>query len=273
VAVVGEGEEASTLLLQTAPESRVLLREGESVGGREVAQIRGLIPGAQEGLLVSTLSGIYGLNASGSVVPVLIEGGVLDDGTEFRRAQRILPGDPSGWVVVAETDAGSALLRVYGSRVIPVVRPKQIVPGAGAVDEVAVSAGGPALEVGPDHTIVFSVRTVDNRLFVLVATTDSVSVLGAGQVLEADVGRAGEGPQAGFADDATGGWSHSPLDVDTRINQTTTLPTTAPLVNVFQGPSGEVQETTGVFQDVTPETIGPTIDALRRLQQVFRGPQ
>jgi hypothetical protein len=150
---------------------------------------------------------------------------------------RVLAAEPSGWAVLAETTTGGALVRVEGVRVTPVLRSQETVPGAGRVQEVGVSVRGPALETGPDHTIVFSVRTEEDQVFVLLAAAGGVHVLGPGEVLETDSLQVSS---EGVSYDASGGWSRSPLEADVRFAPEIPLSTPDPWVDIFFTPAGPV---------------------------------
>ncbi len=250
-----------TILVQTAPVRRVLLTEGDLSDGKAVSPLLRLVPGEDEVALLVATSGLYRLGSDGAVSPVIRAGAQLDDGTRFERPKRAVATGPDGWAVVCATDSGDALLRVEGSRAIPVLRPRQLVPGAGTIEEIGVSTGGPILEAGPDGTLVFSVRTVDSRVFVLLATVEGFQVLGSGQMV--DIAAAGE--DASPAGDVSGGWIRSPLDqglnaIEEPVSAGLRLSGGTSIVNLVTGAAGaQIFEPMSATSATPPGMIGPPL--------------
>jgi hypothetical protein len=253
VALVNDPRAPWTLLLEVGPPSRVLLRETDFLDGHPLAAFLALIPARDGGALLVTDAGLYRVDVPDSFRTVLAQGDAFDDGSLFLRPMRVLATEPSGWAVLAETTTGGALVRVAGARATPVLRSQETVPGAGRVEEVGVSVGGPALDTGPNHTIVFSVRTEEDQFFVLLAAAGGVQVLGPGEVLETD------GLQVsseGLSYDASGGWSRSPLETDVRFAPRIPLSSPEPWVDMLLTPTGPVPF--DPIQGLTPTEVWST---------------
>ena len=267
IALVNDPRAPWTLLLEAGPPPRVLVRETDFLDGRPLAAFLALVPAREGGALLVTDAGLYHVDPPDSPSSVLVEGDSFDDGSVFLRPMRVLAGDPSGWAVLAETSTGSALLRVRGTRANAVLRSQEIVPGAGTVQEVGVSLGGPALDTGPNHTIVFSVRTLDEQIFVLLATAGGVQVLGPGEVLEtADLQLSTEG----VSYDASGGWSRSPLETDAHLIPQLRFSPPEPWIDMFFTPTGAVPF--DPLQGLTPTDVWSTGATFQSFESISTPP-